>query len=551
MADVDLREASVAGRDIRYTDVIAAFDPTESDASLSARVDTLLELVRKVYARPPDDLTEDETEALRTALVIPPPVPGPRGAASTVPGPRGPRGLKGPEGPAGIDETARASIATEITAREEAGRAEAITRDAEDDALGLRVTNEASARIERDTFLDAAVTAADVKAAAARVVADTAVLSSTANATELAAVKVLADAAQTAAEVDADVSVENEARIAGDNTEKLARESEDTALGIRVDEEATARKIADIALDARITALPAGGGGGGGAAETDLFSANVVLASSNLYVALDDTVDVPSAGFLRFTVYGEAFAYSGDFLILASEFVSKTGSVATMGGQYADNGFAISVGQNRYVKLSSRVVAGKRRFLFGAQDAGTWVVSITSIPAGSPAGGGTDATARAAAAAAQATADAAQTAAEVDADVLVETTARIAADTALGARITALPGPSGAPTRALYVGWSAAKAITVVALSTSSDSHQLAVPAAVGNMYFGIWRADVDGGDPAEVYLSGGGSNIRPVFGAATNVAIAFAGTPVSGKLIVTEVKQSAPLWSGQTLRVG
>ena len=149
-------------------------------------------------------------------------------------------------------------------------------------------------------------------------------------------------------------------------------------------------------------------------------------------------------------------------------------------------------------------------------------------------------------------ADAAQTAAEVDADVSVETTARIAADAALGARITALPVPSGVPTRALYVGWSAAKIITAVAtLSTSSDSHVVTIPAAVGNMYFGIWRADVDGGDPADVYLSGGGGNIRPVFGAATNFAIAFAGTSVPGKLIVTSVLQSAPLWSGQVLKVG
>ena len=241
---------------------------------------------------------------------------------------------------AGTDAAARASIAAEITAREEADRAEAITRDAKDVALDLRITNETSTRAEKDTLLDAAVVAADAKAAAARVVADSGVLSSTANTIEIAAVKVTADAAQTAAEVDADVSV--------------------------------------------------------------------------------------------------------------------------------------------------------------------------------------------------------------------ETTARIAADTALGDRITALPGPSGAPTRALYVGWSAAKNITVAAtLSTSSDSHVVTIPAAVGNMYFGIWRADVDGGDPADVYLSGGGGNIRPVFGAATNFAIIFASVSVPGKLIVTEVKQSAPLWSDQVLRVG
>ena len=75
----DLREASVLGREIRYGDVMVGFDQSEADAELSARTDTLSQVVRKVYARPPDDLTEAETEALRTALVIPAPVAGPQG----------------------------------------------------------------------------------------------------------------------------------------------------------------------------------------------------------------------------------------------------------------------------------------------------------------------------------------------------------------------------------------------------------------------------------------------------------------------------------------
>ena len=108
MADVDLREASVLGRDIRYDDVLIGFDPSEKDASASARTDTLLEVSRKVYARPPDDLTDEETKALRTALVIPPPGSGPKGDKgdpSTVAGPKGDPGpaslVAGPKGDPG------------------------------------------------------------------------------------------------------------------------------------------------------------------------------------------------------------------------------------------------------------------------------------------------------------------------------------------------------------------------------------------------------------------------------------------------------------------
>ena len=112
MATVDLREASVAGRDIRYDDVLIGFDPSEKDASASARTDTLLEVSRKVYARPPDDLTDVETAALRKALVIPAPGSGPKGDKgdpSMVPGPKGDpgpaslvAGPKGDPGPASV-----------------------------------------------------------------------------------------------------------------------------------------------------------------------------------------------------------------------------------------------------------------------------------------------------------------------------------------------------------------------------------------------------------------------------------------------------------------
>ena len=309
---------------------------------------------------------------------------------------------------AGADATARASIVAETTARVEADRAEAIVRAADDVTLGDSIGNEATARAAADVALTADVAAADAKAVDAK----------------------------------SSIAAETTAREDADRDEAITRDEKDVALGHRVTNEATARIEKDTALDTAVAAA--------------------------------------------------------DAKAVAARVAADTGVLAA-------------------------------------------TANTTEI------------------AAVKVTADAAQTAAEVDADVLVETTARIAADAALGARITALdariaalPASSSAPTRALYIGWSAIKNITAVAaLSTSSDSHVVTVPPGVGNLYFALWRADVDGGDPAEVYLSGGGSNIRNLFEAATDFSISFAGTVVPGKLIVTGYKQNTALWAGQVLRLG
>ena len=67
----DLSTATVAGRDIRQTDVMVGFDPDEAGADDSARADTLAEITAKVFGNPPASLTDDQATALRTLLSIP------------------------------------------------------------------------------------------------------------------------------------------------------------------------------------------------------------------------------------------------------------------------------------------------------------------------------------------------------------------------------------------------------------------------------------------------------------------------------------------------
>ena len=42
----------------------------------------------------------------------------------------------------------------------------------------------------------------------------------------------------------------------------------------------------------------------------------------------------------------------------------------------------------------------------------------------------------------------------------------------------------------------------------------VAIPIDTGNLYLGFWKSDVDGGDPGQVHIAGGG-NIRNTFIAA------------------------------------
>ena len=68
MADANLRAGTVSARSVRTTDVIAAFDPAETDAAAAARTDTLAEVIRTALRNVPTDLTVGERSAIRAAI---------------------------------------------------------------------------------------------------------------------------------------------------------------------------------------------------------------------------------------------------------------------------------------------------------------------------------------------------------------------------------------------------------------------------------------------------------------------------------------------------
>ena len=72
--EINLREAPFQSREIRLTDVLFGADPSVADATLSARMDTLEEVILKVFQNPPGptDLTSAQQIELRTLLAGPP-----------------------------------------------------------------------------------------------------------------------------------------------------------------------------------------------------------------------------------------------------------------------------------------------------------------------------------------------------------------------------------------------------------------------------------------------------------------------------------------------
>lgn len=67
---VNLQDPEIRERDIGLTDLLFAFDPDITGAEQSARMDTLREIIDKVFKNPTQDLTNDEIEALHNALKI-------------------------------------------------------------------------------------------------------------------------------------------------------------------------------------------------------------------------------------------------------------------------------------------------------------------------------------------------------------------------------------------------------------------------------------------------------------------------------------------------
>ena len=102
------------------------------------------------------------------------------------------------------------------------------------------------------------------------------------------------------------------------------------------------------------------------------------------------------------------------------------------------------------------------------------------------------------------------------------------------------------PSRNFHVGWSADTSISAADVLAGADAtaRQQTIPAETVSQYLFVWRPDVDGGDPSEVLIGGGGG--RNQFGAAT--ALSVGG--VAGHLIISETTLNASLLSGESLRV-
>ena len=106
---------------------------------------------------------------------------------------------------------------------------------------------------------------------------------------------------------------------------------------------------------------------------------------------------------------------------------------------------------------------------------------------------------------------------------------------------------SGVPvtSHALYVGWSDDTTPNDAEFTANSDTHTVTIPTSTGNRYLIVWRSDLDGGNPAEVHIAGGG-NLRNTFGPAA----AYTLNGVAGQVIITVLTQNSALLGGEQLRV-
>ena len=109
-------------------------------------------------------------------------------------------------------------------------------------------------------------------------------------------------------------------------------------------------------------------------------------------------------------------------------------------------------------------------------------------------------------------------------------------------------GGVAAPTaHNLYAGWSADTSITDMEILAGgvSDTNSVVLPTGTGSLYMFIWRANADGGDPAEVHIAGSGDS-RTTFGAATARTL----DGVDGVLLVSVNTFNVVLTGGETVRV-
>ena len=120
-----------------------------------------------------------------------------------------------------------------------------------------------------------------------------------------------------------------------------------------------------------------------------------------------------------------------------------------------------------------------------------------------------------------------------------------------------IPG-DGTPTHAIYIGWRIAGNIpTGGQISTDSpsnantDTDSVVIPDYAGQTvgYLFIWRSDLDGGDPSEVHISGGG-NSRNAWGVAETRTVSIGGNNVLGKAIISVNTFNVALANGEILRI-
>ena len=113
--------------------------------------------------------------------------------------------------------------------------------------------------------------------------------------------------------------------------------------------------------------------------------------------------------------------------------------------------------------------------------------------------------------------------------------------------VTVGGGPPPATNHPLYVGWSPDAVVTEteVLAGAETDTDSLRIPTATGGLYLWVWRSDVDGGDPTEVHITGGGDQ-RNIF----VQAVALTVSSVDGQLIVSVQAQNAGLLGGEVIRI-
>ena len=103
------------------------------------------------------------------------------------------------------------------------------------------------------------------------------------------------------------------------------------------------------------------------------------------------------------------------------------------------------------------------------------------------------------------------------------------------------------PMHDLICGWSPDAAISDAEITAGAMSmtNTVTIPDATGTLYLFIWRADVDGGDPLQVFISGG-LNVRNTLTAA----VARTVDSIPGQLLVGVQAWNAGLNSSESLMV-